>query len=99
MTGRVIVLDYAAKLPLSWLAVGNHVGRLAEDGFVFDTSGTGFEMRVGPVGQTLLRAYRQSVGAMARAGLNVIVDDVMLRQEEWDNWQQAVDGCTGSRAT
>jgi chloramphenicol 3-O phosphotransferase len=84
--------DYFGKLPRSWLAVGRHVGAHADDGCVFDTSGEGFEMRMGPVGRTLLHAYRESVGAMARAGMNVIVDDVMLHEEEWESWQRAIDG-------
>ena len=84
--------DYFTKLPRSWLAVGKHVGAHADDGCVLDTSGDGFEMRMGPVGQTLLRAYRASVGAMAGAGMNVIVDDVMLRESEWESWQHATAG-------
>jgi len=64
---------------------------LANDGVVFDTS-DGFEMRMGAVGHTLLIAYRESVGAIARAGMNVIVDDVMLREEEWESWRHATAG-------
>jgi chloramphenicol 3-O phosphotransferase len=83
--------DYFAKLPAAWIAVRGPVGVHADDGVVFDTS-AGFEMRMGHVGRTLLRAYRESVGAMARAGMNVIVDDVMLRAEEWVSWQHATAG-------
>lgn len=83
--------DFFNKLPRSWLAIGAHVGLFADDGVVFDTS-DGFEMRMGTVGRTLLRAYREAVGAMARAGMNVIVDDVMLREEEWASWQHAIAG-------
>ena len=85
--------DYFAKMPRAWFAIGAHRGPHADEGFVFDTSGPGgFEMRMGPAGDTMLRAYRESVGAMARAGVNVIVDDVQLRDVEWDMWQQATAG-------
>lgn len=83
--------DYFAKLPAPWVAVGGHVGERAADGIVFDVS-HGFEMRMGPVGVSLLAAYRASVGAMARAGMNVIVDDVMLREFEVPQWSSALDG-------
>jgi chloramphenicol 3-O phosphotransferase len=85
--------DYFAKLPRAWYAIGGHRGPHADEGFVFDTDVPGgFEMRMGPAVCTMLRAYRESIGAMARAGINVIVDDVQLRDVEWEMWQHAVEG-------
>ena len=84
--------DYFAKLPREWSAWLTRRGRYADEGVIFDTSSGAFEMRMGPVGDTMLRAYRDSVGAMARAGLNMIVDDVQLRPVEWEMWQHALDG-------
>lgn len=81
--------DWFAKLPKEWAAVRNHRGVFADDGVVLDTTGGSFEMRMGRVGDSLLRAYRDAVGAAARAGLNVIVDDVQLREVEWAMWQTA----------
>jgi chloramphenicol 3-O phosphotransferase len=83
--------EWFAHLPRAWTGIDDRRGPHADDGIVFDTRG-GFEMRMGEVGRALLRAYRASVGAMAREGINVIVDDSMLREEEWVSWQQATDG-------
>jgi chloramphenicol 3-O phosphotransferase len=84
--------DYFAKLPRAWTAINERRGPHADDGVVFDTTSGAFEMRMGDVGRTLLRAYRASVGAMAHEGMNVIVDDSMLREEEWVSWQRVTVG-------
>jgi chloramphenicol 3-O phosphotransferase len=49
-------------------------------------------MRLGPIGQAVLAAWRGAVGAAARAGLNVIADEVMLTAEEWRAWQDELAG-------
>ena len=80
-------------LPREYFGVGGRRGARADEGLVFDTDGPGgFDMRVGPVGDSMLRAYREAVGAVARAGMNVIVDDSQLRDIEWDMWQHATEG-------
>jgi chloramphenicol 3-O phosphotransferase len=51
-----------------------------------------FQMRLGPIGRQVLVAWRGAVGSAARAGLNVIADDVTLTEEEWRGWQAELDG-------
>jgi chloramphenicol 3-O-phosphotransferase len=49
-------------------------------------------MRKGPIGRRVLVAWRGAVGSAARAGLNVIADDVVLTEEEWLGWQLELEG-------
>jgi chloramphenicol 3-O phosphotransferase len=84
--------DFTPKLPPSWIKAGKHVGRHADDGFVLEASDGAFDLRVGPVGHRILAAYRGAVAAAAREGLDVIVDEVTMKQEEWDDWQVRLDG-------
>jgi chloramphenicol 3-O phosphotransferase len=84
--------DFLAKLPIEWLSVGAHRGPFAADGVRFETTQGGLEVRVGSVGRQLLRAYQTGVAAAARAGLNVIVDEVVIDSTSWDDWTVAVAG-------
>ena len=84
--------DYFAKLPSDWVAAGNHVGVRAEEGVILERVDGEFRMRMGPIGRQVLAAWRGAVGSAARAGLNVIADDVVLTEEEWRGWQTELDG-------
>jgi len=58
------------------------------DGLVFETAQQDGKpsvvIRSGPVADRTLRGMRQSIAAMARAGNNLIVDDVLLENEMAD---------------
>jgi chloramphenicol 3-O phosphotransferase len=84
--------DFLAKLPIEWWSVGPQSGPFAADGVRFETTEEGLEVRVGSVGRQLLRAYQSAVAAAARAGLNVIVDEVVIDRTSWDGWTIAVAG-------
>ncbi len=84
--------DYFAKIPFDWVTAGNHVGARADDGVVLEIVDGVFRMRMGPIGRQVLAAWRGAVGSAARAGLNVIADDVLLTDEEWQGWQAELDG-------
>jgi chloramphenicol 3-O phosphotransferase len=84
--------DYFAKVPFDWVAAGNHVGAHAEEGVVLEIVDGAFRMRMGPIGRQVLVAWRGAVGSAARAGLNVIADDVVLTEQEWRAWQVELDG-------
>jgi len=79
--------DYFSKVPPEWVKAGNHVGPHAEQGVVLERVDGAFRMRLGPIGRQVLAAWRGAVGSAARAGLNVIADDVILTEEEWNAWQ------------
>jgi chloramphenicol 3-O phosphotransferase len=84
--------DYFAKVPFEWVKARNHVGAYAEEGVVLEVVDGVFRMRLGPIGRQVLAAWRGAVGSAARAGLNVIADDVMLTEEEWLGWQVELEG-------
>ena len=84
--------DFFAKLPFDWVQLGNHVGAHAEQGIVFEMVDGEIERRLGPVGAQLIAAYRGAVGSAARAGLNVIVDEVLLSEEDWEAWKVELAG-------
>jgi chloramphenicol 3-O phosphotransferase len=79
--------DYFSKVPREWVKAGDHVGAHAEQGVVLESVDGAFRMRLGPIGRQVLAAWRGAVGSAARAGLNVIADDVILTEEEWTAWQ------------
>ena len=84
--------DYFAKVPFDWVTAGKHVGSRADKGVVLEIVDGAFRMRMGPIGRQVLVAWRGAVGCAARAGLNVIADDVTLTEDEWRGWQAELDG-------
>ena len=89
----VIALDdFFARVPPEWFRIGDHLGPHAEAGMVFEAVNGTIERRVGPFGRTVLSAYRAAVAAIARAGLDVIVDEVLLSEEDWEGWQRDLVG-------
>lgn len=88
----VIALDdYLGALPPAWHRIGDHVGPYADDGFVFDLDAPG-GVRVGSVGRRLLAAYRSAVRGAALAGIDIIVDDVVLDADVRAAWHEALAG-------
>jgi chloramphenicol 3-O phosphotransferase len=82
--------DFLGKLP--WRGVGpDSGGPLAADGIRFEATPDGARAVVGSLGRQLLRAYQGAVRAVARAGLNVIVDEVVIDQTSWDDWTGALE--------
>lgn len=86
------VNDYFARIPFEWVTAGSHVGIHADDGVVLEIVDGVFRMRIGPIGRQVRGAWRCAVGCAARAGLNVIADDVVLTAQEWHQWQVELDG-------
>jgi chloramphenicol 3-O-phosphotransferase len=68
-------------------------GGRGQDGFHFVRDDAGhLHVEAGPVGRRLLRSYRRAVGACARAGNNVVVDECKFDVKGWDEWQDALAG-------
>ncbi len=84
--------DYLAKLPGRWVEVGEWVGPYASDGIRLVTDGDRSMFRLGNLADRLMHAYRRSIREIARAGLNVVVDEVSLEEREWKDWCDALDG-------
>jgi chloramphenicol 3-O phosphotransferase len=84
--------DYFGKMPFDWVTAGKHVGARADDGVVLEIVDGTFRMRMGPIGRQVLAAWHAAIGSAARAGLNVIADDVTLTDEEWQGWRTELAG-------
>ena len=74
------------------MSAGNDRGAFAADGVRFEPTPEGLVVRVGSLGRQLLRAYQGGAAAAARAGLNVIVDEVVIDKTSWDDWIAALAG-------
>lgn len=84
--------DFMAKLPKRWIEVGAWAGSFAGDGVRLDVDGEHASFHIGELGRRLILGYRRSVAEIARAGMNVIVDDVALEEYEWTDWSTALEG-------
>jgi chloramphenicol 3-O phosphotransferase len=86
--------DYLSKLPVEWLDLGlpGGPGARASDGLGLRPAADGLVLHVGPVCRRLLRAYYGAVAVAARAGLNVLVDEVVVDETAWHDWQAVLAG-------
>ena len=84
--------DIIGKLPPAWMKAQGHVGAHADEGITCEDVDGGIDLRIGPVARRAFAAYRAGVAAFARAGMDVIVDDVVLADADWDEWQRVLDG-------
>ncbi len=84
--------DFNDKLPFPWMRAGDHDGAHSDDGVQFVPTVDGIVVRTGPVGRRWYAAYRRSVAACARAGVDVLVDDVVYDADAARDWFDALDG-------
>ena len=40
----------------------------------------------------MLQGYHRAIAALARAGNDVLVEEVLITAEEWDDWAAALEG-------
>jgi chloramphenicol 3-O phosphotransferase len=73
-----------------------HVAASADDGFRwFPASGSDNDVTriaIGPYGHRVIAGMHRAVAAMARSGLDLIVDDVLLEAAWLDDYLEALDG-------
>ena len=84
--------DMFAKLPAPWVTYGEHIGAHADEGISFRLVDGAIERRIGPIGTQVMAGYRGWVASVARAGLGVIVDEVLLSEQDWIAWQTELEG-------
>ena len=87
--------DFVPRLPDRWRGVPSDIGDLSADGCrytVVRASPMEALLVVGDVGRRLLAGYHRAVAALAVAGVNVIVEEVMITEEEWSDWAHALVG-------
>ena len=82
--------DFNAKLPWRWLDVPGVAGPFGGDGVRFVGDDDSRVVEVGDVGRRLFAAYRRSVAACVRAGLDVVVDEVAFDAEAVADWRSAL---------
>src|SRR5579862_9241563 len=89
----VIALDdFNDRLPHQWLRAGGHQGPFSDDGLTIDPRAEPPVVRLGQVGRRLFAAYRRTAAAWARAGFDVLVDDVCFDEDAVRDWQEALAG-------
>jgi chloramphenicol 3-O phosphotransferase len=83
-----------AAIPEGWGAGGEHT----LDGFRYDWPDSGAErggavrrIACGPAGWSMLRGFHRSVAAYADAGVNVVVDDMLLSLDVLADWAHALE--------
>lgn len=91
--------DFVPRLPDRWRSVPDAVGDRGSDGVAYRLVSRPSEalravLVPGPIGRRMLHAYHRSVAAMASAGVNVLVEEVMISAEEWLDWNEALRGLT-----
>jgi len=84
--------DFVPRLPRRWVAIDAWSGSLADEGVRLVRDGDRARYEIGALGRRLKSAYRRSIADVARAGLNVVVDDVTIERDEWDEWCEALAG-------
>jgi chloramphenicol 3-O phosphotransferase len=87
--------DFMPKLSPRWISTPNWHGDFADDGCyyrVVHVEPCEALLNVGDVGWRVLAGYHRAVAAVARCGIDVIVEEVMITRAEWDDWQDALAG-------
>ena len=84
---------FLAMFPGTWFTAPERPGPHGAAGFSFLPDGRGALIATpGPAGERLLAGYRRSVAAVAHAGNNVVVDEVMVGVNAWADWVDALSG-------
>ena len=83
-----------SKLPSQWVDMGvaTGPGEHADGGLWLQQTPSGRVLRVGRLGRQLIDVYHQRVGVSVRAGMNVIVDDVVIDRETYRSWERVLEG-------
>jgi chloramphenicol 3-O phosphotransferase len=86
--------DALAKLPSQWVDLGlvTGPGEYADGGLWFEQTPSGQRLRLGRLGRQLIDVYHQWVSVAVRAGMNVIVDDVVIDRTTYASWERTLDG-------
>ena len=86
--------DVLSKIPVQWLDLGlaDGTGHCADEGLAFEPTADGLRLRVGPLARRLMELYHRWVSDAVRAGLNVIVDEVVVDRQTYEHWLSVLDG-------
>jgi chloramphenicol 3-O phosphotransferase len=84
--------DFNEKVPDEYISVPGFEGARADEGVRFVSCESGLRPTAGVLARRLFAAYRRTVAVWARAGLDVIVDEVAFDQAAADDWNEALAG-------
>ncbi len=88
--------DFVPRLPNRWRGVPGAVGDRSADGcrYRINRKHPNVEalIEVGPTGRQMLHAYHRAIAAVARSGVNVIVEEVLISEWEQEDWADALEG-------
>jgi chloramphenicol 3-O phosphotransferase len=84
--------DINAKLPPQWWKAPGWEGPYNDDGVRMEPAPDGLVIEAGALGRRLFAAYRRTAATWARAGFNVLVDEVAFDRECVEDWKQALGG-------
>jgi chloramphenicol 3-O phosphotransferase len=84
--------DFNEKVPDDFISVPDFEGPRADEGVRFVRYENGLRPTAGIFARRLFSAYRRTVAAWARAGLDVIVDEVAFDQDAAEDWAEALAG-------
>jgi chloramphenicol 3-O phosphotransferase len=77
-----------AAMPEGWGSGGAH----SADGFAYQVSGSERRIVYGPAGRRMLDGLRAAAAAYASAGVNLVIDDMLLDAEALPAWARALEG-------
>lgn len=76
-----------------WIGVGDRRGRLCDRGFAYAPAEDGsIRLTLGDDARRVLAAFHRSVSAVARSGLPVICETIVYDEDDWRDWELALDG-------
>jgi chloramphenicol 3-O-phosphotransferase len=82
---------FAQALPRRRISWGEHHGRYAERGFVYQrTPSDTIELGLGTDGRRVLEAFHQSVTAVVRSGVSVMCETIVYDDEDWVHWSNSI---------
>ena len=89
--------DFIPRLPMRWHGGPDDVGDLCHEGVAYRVTSAPDApahalLLPGPLGRRVLRGYHRAIAALARSGINVLVEEVLISAEEWEDWNAALDG-------
>jgi chloramphenicol 3-O phosphotransferase len=87
--------DFVPRMPDRWHGGPSGIGDRAMEGVsyrVVRDEPLEALLDLGDAGRRVLAGYHRAVAALARAGNNVLVEEVIITAPEWDDWQQALAG-------
>ena len=84
---------FGRGMPRDWVAIGDHRGGHAAQGFDYARGDDGsLGLILGADGRRVLAAFHRAVAAAVNCGLNVICETILYDDADWDDWADSLSG-------